>query len=83
MLCVKEERDLARAMSTLVENEATSYAFLEVGFDELMRHTNETYWDKVYYVLNIGSFETFNSFVAAPKELQQRSFLVEVFFLSL
>ena len=78
MLCVKEPHDIPRAISTLIENNATDYSFLEVHLGDLISSMNVTNWDKVYYVLNIGSYEDFKTFLTTSKELQQRCFLVEV-----
>ena len=47
MLCVKEESDLPRAISTLIENDATGRAFLEVNLDALLNNMNVTGWNKV------------------------------------
>jgi hypothetical protein len=78
MLCVKESHDIPRAISTLIENNATGYSFLEVHLGDLVNYMNATGWDTVYYVLNLGSYDEFKTFLTTPKELQQRCFLVEV-----
>jgi glycerophosphoryl diester phosphodiesterase len=64
MFCVKEERDIPRAISTLIENKATNRAFLEVHLDALLNvvASNVDGWDKVYYVMNINSIDEFNRF---------------------
>ncbi len=57
MFCVKEHSDIPRAVSTLLENNASHRAFLEVGISHILDlEANSTPgWDQVYYVVNMGS----------------------------
>jgi len=55
MLCVKRSEDIARAISTLIENGATDRAFLEVRVRDLPIVANVSGWDKVYYLAEGGS----------------------------
>lgn len=52
MFCVKEATDIPRAITSLIENNATHRAFLEVHVNDLLQlETNQVpYWDQVYYV---------------------------------
>jgi hypothetical protein len=55
MFCVKESSDIPRAISTLIENRATTRAFLEIGVDDMLNvaETNVAGWEEVYYVIEI------------------------------
>ena len=79
MLCVKETADLPRAVSTLVENNATHRAFLEVGLGEFLSLETNTPagWDQVYYVVNMGTSDEVNRLLASSAQLQSRAFLIE------
>lgn len=57
MFCVKESRDIPRAITTLLENNASHRAFLEVHVDDLLNlEKNQVpYWDQVYYVAELKS----------------------------
>jgi hypothetical protein len=59
MFCVKETSDIPRAVSTLIENGATSRAFLEISVSEVLNlvSNNVEGWESVYYVINLGSPE--------------------------
>ena len=80
MLCVKLDSDIPRAISTLIELNATQRAFLEVSLEALtaIRDQKLFGWDSVFYVINLGSFEEFNQFMSSPADLQVRCFLVEL-----
>lgn len=62
MFCVKETADIPRAVSTLIENNATHRAFLEISVNEVLglESDNVEGWDQVYYVINFGSTDEFN-----------------------
>jgi hypothetical protein len=57
MFCVKETADIPRAVSTLIENNATHRSFLEISVSEVMNLEEMAIagWDQVYYVINLGS----------------------------
>jgi hypothetical protein len=61
MFCVKQASDIPRAISSLVENNATHRSFLEVGITniQLQEASNTTGWDQVYYVVNMKSKNDF------------------------
>jgi hydrogenase maturation factor len=50
MFCVKETRDIARAIEVLIENNATHRAFLELGLSNLVNveKNNVANWEKVF-----------------------------------
>jgi glycerophosphoryl diester phosphodiesterase len=56
MLCVKENKDFPRAISTLIELNATQRAFLEIHINDFLNleSSNVPNWDKVYYVVELG-----------------------------
>jgi len=66
MLCVKRAEDIARAISTLVENNATTRAFLEIKVGDLPRIANATGWDQVYYLAEGNSAADIDT-VLSPK----------------
>jgi len=79
MFCVKETADIPRAVSTLIENNATHRAFLEISVGEVLdlESKNVEGWDKVFYVINFGSATELNTLLAASAAVQSRSFLLE------
>lgn len=56
MFCVKKSTDIPRAITTLIENNATHRAFLEVHVNDLLQlEINQVpHWDEVYYVAEAG-----------------------------
>jgi glycerophosphoryl diester phosphodiesterase len=50
MLCIKNDIDIPRAITTLVENNATDRAFLEIKVKDLNRIKDVKGWEKVYYL---------------------------------
>lgn len=79
MFCVKESRDIARAISTLIENNATHRAWLEVGLDDLLNTaaSNISNYLDVYYVVELRSSNDVDRALAASPELVSRMFLME------
>jgi glycerophosphoryl diester phosphodiesterase len=80
MLCVKESTDIPRAITTLIENNATHRAFLEIGYGELLslEANNVPYWDQVYYVVELSNSEQVMQLVTnSSKTLLSRAFLFE------
>ncbi len=57
MFCVKRSQDIPRAITTLIENNATHRSFLEVHTDDFLSlEANQVpYWDQVYYVVEMYS----------------------------
>jgi len=75
----KNQDDIPRAVSSLIENNATHRAFLEIGVTDILNleANNVEGWDQVYYVINFGSANELNTLLAASATVQQRSFLLE------
>ena len=57
MFCVKETRDIARAIEVLIENNATHRAFLELRLNNLLNVEKENIvnWEKVFYVVELSN----------------------------
>jgi hypothetical protein len=83
MLCVKQaSTDLPRAISTLIENNATQRAFLELKLGDFIQYVanntpNLPGWDQVYFVVEIYSTSDVSTLLALPPEILARAFLVE------
>ena len=79
MLCVKESTDIPRAITTLIENDATHRAFLEVHVNDFLAlETNGTpQWDQVYYVVECNTHDDIVRLINASDEIKKRGFLVE------
>lgn len=83
MYCVKESADIPRAITTLIENNATHRAFLEVHVNEYLDTiaSNTPHWDEVYYVIEIKSpadIDTLLNNTACDDLCKKRSFLYEI-----
>lgn len=77
MLCVKESFDIPRAISTLIENNATHRAFLEIKIGSFFSVMDTEGWSKVYYVVELGDSSEVEKLLSAPDDLIRRAFLVE------
>ena len=57
MLCVKVSSDIPRAISTLVENNATHRAYLEIHINDLLNLevTAVPDWQNVYYTVHVSN----------------------------
>jgi hypothetical protein len=80
MFCVKETSDIARAITTLIENNATHRAFLEISVSEMLDVViaeNLEGWDRVYYVMNIHNPQELNRILSSTPEILKRTFLFE------
>lgn len=79
MLCVKETTDIPRAISTLIENNASHRAFLEVGVDEILDVVISDLpgWTDVYFVVILRNEQDINRIIANMDSLQSRVFLLE------
>lgn len=55
MLCVKRSQDIPRAITTLIENNATDRAFLEIGMNDFLQlaATSTPHWSEVYYLVGL------------------------------
>ena len=62
MFCVKETADIPRAISTLVENNATHRAFLEISGGEIndIAAANTAGWEEVYYIIEVHNFDEYS-----------------------
>lgn len=79
MLCVKEESDIPRAISTLTENNATHRAFLELGLGPFLTTVSAQTpdWNSVFYILEIRSPSDVATLAQQPAEVLRRAILVE------
>ncbi len=79
MFCVKRNADIPRAISTLIENNATHRAFLEIGLSSFLdlAISTPTGWEKVFYVVEISTTEDVSRLMNASPELLPRGFLIE------
>ena len=67
MLCVKESTDIARAISTLIEANATDRAFLEVHVSDLVSLVPTLPgWDQVWYLADASSPGDINATLSGP-----------------
>jgi hypothetical protein len=67
MLCVKESTDIARAISTLIENNATDRAFLEVHVSDLVSLVPTLPgWEQVYFLADADSASDVDATLSAP-----------------
>jgi len=79
MFCVKESTDIPRAITTLIENNATHRAFLEIHAGD-MQNVVETAmegWEDVYYIIEIYNMDDFNSMMSSAANVLKRTFLFE------
>ena len=77
MLCVKEPRDIARAITTIIENNATDRTFLELRLGNLQSVVNLPEYDQVYYLAECNSADDIQLVLALPPSLRARVFAVE------
>lgn len=79
MFCVKRSEDIPRAITTLIDNNATDRAVLEIHVNDLLALPtgNTPHWDEVFYIADMKAPEDLNAMLAAPAALQKRVFLLE------
>lgn len=81
MLCVKEKTDIARAISTLIENNATDRAFLEIRTNDLAEqvlNAKPPGWNSVYYLAEMGNAADIDRLLSSEfKPLLSRLFTFE------
>lgn len=79
MFCVKEERDIPRAISSLVEYNASNRAFLELDVHLIAQaaEAKRPLWDQVYYIAEIASPADVQFLAAQPASVSSRCILVE------
>lgn len=65
MLCVKVSSDIPRAISTLVENNATHRAYLEIHINDLLNleATAVRDWQNVYYTVHVSNAAEISTYV--------------------
>ena len=79
MFCVKEEHDAPRAISTLVEANATHRAFLELGLGVFTNTatTKPPGWDSVFYIIIARTSADIAQLATLPADTLKRAFLIE------
>lgn len=79
MLCVKEYEDFPRAISTLIEQNATNRAFLEIGYGSYRNlvASNVPNWDKVFYVVQVDTSNDIMNLLNGDSLALSRAFLFE------
>jgi hypothetical protein len=81
MLCVKRAEDIPRAITTLVENNATDRAFLEISLSDFLTLSNKGFpaWDKVYYLIEVSTIADVSLFLNRTTAIQRsRAFTLEL-----
>lgn len=80
-LCVKENSDLPRAITTLIENNATHRAILEIGLSVFVDIYNNPSkypgWDQVYYVIELNTSQEVANLIQFNEFMKKRGFLFE------
>jgi hypothetical protein len=77
MLCVKESRDIARAITTIIESNATDRTFLELRLGNLQSVINLPFFDQVFYLAECNSADDVALVLKLPPALRARVFAVE------
>ena len=82
MLCVKRDQDVPRAITTLIEANATDRAFLEVNLNVLLNISASPHafpgWERVYFLAEMGSAANYARLLAPPPlAVLKRAFTVE------
>lgn len=79
MFCVKESKDIPRAITSLLKLNASHRAFLEVHLGDMLnleqQQTPE--WDQVYYVVELSNKNDLTTILAASDAIKKRAFLLE------
>lgn len=77
---MKRSTDLPRAITTLIQHNATHRAILEVGLQDYLTATvTSRYpgWDKVYYVVELNNADDVTRLLSYEPETFDRAFLFE------
>ena len=77
MLCVKESRDIARAITTIIDSNATDRVFLELRLGNLQSVINLPLYDQVYYLAECNTADDISLVLKLPPALRARVFAVE------
>ena len=86
MFCVKDTKDIPRAVDSLLQYNATHRAFLEVGVDDYKNSVGQgtggpqaaaANWEQVWWVVEVSCHADVAALLALPSEARERAFLVE------
>ena len=78
MLCVKRAEDIARAISSLIELNATDRVFLEIKVPDLLANVpSSPGFEQVYYLAEAGAIGDITNLLNSSEALINRSFTVE------
>ena len=79
MFCIKKDSDIPRAISTLIENNASHRAFLEVGLGSFINTIKSEIpsWDQVYYIIEVSSSEDIQQLASLDTKVLERAILIE------
>jgi len=79
MFCVKKSTDIPRAITTLLELNASHRAFLEVHVNDLLvqEQQQSPSWDQVYYVVELSGKDDLTTIFNASDAVKKRAFLLE------
>eukprot|EP00937_MAST-01D_sp_MAST-1D-sp2_P003611 g3611.t1 len=79
MLCVKNDTDIPRAISTLLEANATDRAFLEIRTGAMLSLVPlAPDYEAAFYLPELGSATEVMQILGAPERVLQRSFMLEL-----
>eukprot|EP01035_Chromulina_nebulosa_P019505 gene19505-25396_t len=81
MLCIKDSKDIARAIETLIENSATHRAFLELKINSFISMLSSPYppvgYDQVYYIIEVYSSDDVATLLSLDTSIASKAFLYE------
>jgi hypothetical protein len=82
MFCVKETKDIARAITTIIENNATDRAFLEIHAPDVLNVVpKQPFFEQVYYLAELGDITQVDSLLNASSPiLRNQTFMWVVLF---
>ena len=77
-LCVKRPEDIPRAVQTIIDNNATDRAFLEIKIPDFVAlYEKAPNWDQVYVLAEAGSLGDITTLFSGSKALLERAFTFE------
>lgn len=77
---MKLATDIPRAITTLIQHNATNHALLEIGLDNYLTATVTSQypgWDKVYYVIELNNAADVATLLSYESATFDRAFLFE------
>ena len=79
MYCVKDDKDIPRAISSLIEYNATHRAFLELHVGPYLTTVNANIpgWDEVYWVIEVSNTADIDTMLANSDAVLKPAFLFE------